>query len=85
MLLMQNVLVQFVSAPTAKLFRKKSKGVCVSVCVCMFTYVCLSHAKENFFRQSVTFFPVLTWQNLASKVLRLYFETFAYFNVYKSH
>lgn len=47
MLLKQNLLVQFIAAPTAKLFRKKSKDICVSVCVCMFIYVCLSHTKEN--------------------------------------
>lgn len=37
------------------------------------------------FKQAVMVLPVLTWQNLAPIILRLYFETCAHLNVLRSH
>ena len=53
------------------------------VCLCMF--ISYKRKLAPCFKQAVTFFPVLTWQNLAPTVLRLYFETFAYFNALKNN
>lgn len=60
----------------------------MSVCVCAFIYVCLSYTKDNLHPASNRLLHSFLFQpskNLAPTVLRLYFETSAYFNVLKSH